>query len=140
MLVQVWAFSCISRTTMQLTNNACFCIRSMYIGRSAGVAGIVEHLWNIKSILVANLFWVTWNSRVNRWRFPSDSQLRFKRCCTPTINILSLIVVDNNRGGSAHQIEHKNKTKNSIDLHKYAPSKLSLIVKGPTTYSKGYFF
>ena len=69
---------------MQLTNNGSFCIGSMYIGRSGGVAGIVEHLGNIKSILVANLFWLTWNSRVSRWRFPSDSQLRFKLCCTPS--------------------------------------------------------
>ena len=47
---------------MQLTNNGSFCIGSVYIGRSGGVAGIVEHLGNIKSILVANLCWVTWNS------------------------------------------------------------------------------
>ena len=44
---------------MQLTNNGSLCIGSMYIGRSGGVAGIVEHLGNVKSILVANLFWVT---------------------------------------------------------------------------------
>ena len=32
------------RTTVKLTNNGGFCIRSMYIGHSAGIAGIVEHL------------------------------------------------------------------------------------------------
>ena len=68
MLVQVWSFSCICRTTVKLTNNGSFCIRSMYIGHSAGIASIVERLWNIKSFLVTNLFWVTWNPSVSRWR------------------------------------------------------------------------
>ena len=67
-LVQGWSYSRISRTTMQLTNNGSFCIRSMYIGHSAGIAGIGEHLWNIKTILVTNLFWVTWNPGVSRRR------------------------------------------------------------------------
>ena len=53
---------------MQLTNNGSFCIMSMYIGYSAGVASIIKHLWNIKTILVTNLFWVTWNPSVSRWR------------------------------------------------------------------------
>ena len=43
-LVQALRYSCISRTTMQLTNNGSFYIRSMYIGDSAGIAGIVVHL------------------------------------------------------------------------------------------------
>ena len=68
MLVQVWSYSSISRSTMQLTNNGSFCIRSMYIGHFAGVAGIIEHLWNNNTVLVTNLFWVTWNPSVSRWR------------------------------------------------------------------------
>ena len=53
---------------MQLTNNGSFYIMSMYIGHSAGIAGIIKHLWNIKTILVTNLLWVTWNPSVSRWR------------------------------------------------------------------------
>ena len=68
MLVEVWGYSFICRTTMQLTNNGSFHIRSMYIGHSAGIAGIIEHLWNIKTVLVTNLFWVTWNPCVRSWR------------------------------------------------------------------------
>ena len=32
------------RTAIKLTNNGSFCIRSMYIGHSADIDGIVEHL------------------------------------------------------------------------------------------------
>ena len=89
MLVQVWSYSCISRTTMQLTNNGSFCIMSMYIGHSAGIAGIIKHLWNIKTILVTNLLWVTWNPSVRRRRVTFCSTVE-SYILLYTNNILSL--------------------------------------------------
>ena len=53
---------------MWLTNIGSFWIISIQIGHSAGVAGIIKDLWNLKSILVTNLFWVTWSPAVKRWR------------------------------------------------------------------------
>ena len=56
---------------MWLTNIGSFWIISIYIGHSAGIAGIIENLWNIKSIPVTNLFWViTWSPSVSWWRVP----------------------------------------------------------------------
>ena len=55
---------------MWLTNIGSFWIISIQIGHSAGIAGIIKALWNLKSILVTNLFWVTWSPGVSRWRIP----------------------------------------------------------------------
>ena len=99
MLVEVWNYSCIWRTTMQLTNNCSFCIRSMYIGHSAGIAGIGEHLWNIRSFRITNLFWVTWSPSVSRWRVSFCCTV--KSCCTLTkYPVWKLTIV----AGSVHQI------------------------------------
>ena len=60
---------CMTAMYMWLTNICSLWIISIYIGHSAGVAGIIKDLWNIKSILVTNLFWVmTWSPIVSRWR------------------------------------------------------------------------
>ena len=86
MLVQVWRYSCISRTTLKLTNNGSFCIKSMYIGHSAGIAGIIEHLCNIKSVFLLQTCSGSHGIQVEVGRgFPYASQLRVTLCCTPTI-------------------------------------------------------
>ena len=56
--------------SMWLTNIGSFWINSTWIGHSAGIVGIINGLWNMKSILVKNLFWVTWSPSVSRWRVP----------------------------------------------------------------------
>ena len=53
---------------MWLTNIGSFWIISMYIGHFAGIVHIIKDLWNMKSILVTTLFWVTWNPTVSSWR------------------------------------------------------------------------
>ena len=54
---------------MWLTNIGSFWIKSMYIGHSAGIVGIIKDLWNMKSILVTNLLYViAWSPSVFRWR------------------------------------------------------------------------
>ena len=54
---------------MWLTNIGSFWIKSMYIGHSAGIVGIIKDLWNMKSILVTNLLYViAWSPSVCRWR------------------------------------------------------------------------
>ena len=55
---------------MRLTNIGSFWIISIQIGHSAGIAGIIQDMWNLKSILITNLFWVTWSPIVSRWRVP----------------------------------------------------------------------
>ena len=65
------AVRCMTTMYMWLTNIGCFWIISIYIGNSASIAGIIKDLWNMKSILVTNLFWViTWSPSVRRWRVP----------------------------------------------------------------------
>ena len=62
------AVRCMTTMYMWLTNIGSFRSTSIYIGHSAGIAGIIKDLWNTKSILVTNLFWVTWSPSVSRWR------------------------------------------------------------------------
>ena len=62
------AVRCMTTMCMWRTNIGSFRIISIYIGHSAGIAGIIKDLWNMKSILVTNLFWVTWSPSVSRWR------------------------------------------------------------------------
>ena len=52
----------------KLTNISSFCIRSKSISHITGVADIFTDLWNIKSVLVTNLFWITWSPSVRRRR------------------------------------------------------------------------
>ena len=61
---------CMTAMYLWLTNTGSSWIISIYIGHSAGIAGIIRDLWNMKSILVTNLFWVTWSPSVSRWRVP----------------------------------------------------------------------
>ena len=57
--------------TCDLQTLAVFWIISIYTGHSASIAGIVKDLWNMKSILVTNLFWViTWSPSVGKWKVP----------------------------------------------------------------------
>ena len=62
------AVRCMTTMYIWLTNISSFWIISIYIGHSAGIAGVTKDFWNVKSILVTNLFWVTWNPSVSRWR------------------------------------------------------------------------
>ena len=62
------AVRCMTTMIMWLTKISSFWIISIYIGHSAGIVGVTGDLWNVKSILVTNLFWVTWNPSVRRWR------------------------------------------------------------------------
>ena len=66
MLVYVWR--CITTICMWLTDSGSFWIISTQIGHSTGIAGIIKDLWNLKSILVTNLSWVTRSPSVSRWR------------------------------------------------------------------------
>ena len=141
MLVEVWGYSFICRTTMQLTNNGSFHIRSMYIGHSAGIAGIIEHLWNIKTVLVTNLFWVTWNPRVRSWRVSFCFTVK-SYTLLYTNKILSLKF--NNCGWiCTSNWKWKIRLENSI-YTKIHPSDLSLIAKGfkytsTFKYKKAFF-
>ena len=129
---------------MWLTNIGSFWIISIQIGHSAGIAGIIQDMWNLKSILVTNLFWVTWSPGVSRWRIPF--------CFT----VKSYTLLYNNNiysgwnlpilAGAVHQVgKWKIKLKNSI-YSKIHLSDLSSIatVKGsnPTstlTYKRVFF-
>ena len=62
------AVRCMTTMYIWLTNIGSFWIISIYIGHSAGIVGIIKDLWNMKSPLVTNLFWVTWSPSVSRWR------------------------------------------------------------------------
>ena len=62
------AVRCMTTMYIWLTNIGSFWIISIYIGHSAGIVGIIKDLWNMKSTLVTNLFWVTWSPSVSRWR------------------------------------------------------------------------
>ena len=71
------AVRCMTAMYMWLTNIGSFWIIFKYTGHSAGIAGIIEDLWNIKSIFVTNFFWViTWGPSVSRWRVPICSTVK----------------------------------------------------------------
>ena len=70
------AVRCTTTMYTGLTNIGSFWIISMYIGHSAGITGIIEDFWNLKCILVTNLFWVTWSPSVSRWRAPFCSTIK----------------------------------------------------------------
>ena len=126
-----------------LTNIGSFWIISIYIGHSAGIVGIIKDLWNIKSTLVTNLFWVTWSPSVSRWRVSfcftvksytllyTNNNLKFNS------NILRSICTSNWKIKIRLKKQH---------LHKDASKWLvfNSYCKGPTLpvnlYTKGYFF
>ena len=68
------AVRCMTTMYMWLTNISSFWINSECTGNSAGIVGIIKDLWSMKSILVTNLIWVTWN--------PSASRRRVSFCFT----------------------------------------------------------
>ena len=59
---------CMTTMYMWLTNISSLWINSICTGHSAGIVVIIKDLWIMKSILVTNLIWVTWNPSVSRWR------------------------------------------------------------------------
>ena len=61
-------FKCMTTMYIWLTNISSFWINSKCIGNSAGIVGIIKDLWSMKSILVTNLIWITWNPSASRWR------------------------------------------------------------------------
>ena len=70
------AVRCMTTMYMWLTNIGSFWIISMFIGHSAGIASIIKDLWNMKSILVTNLFRVTRSPSVSKWRVPFCSTIK----------------------------------------------------------------
>ena len=135
------AVRCTTTMYTGLTNIGSFWIISMYIGHSAGIAGIIEDFWNLKGILVTNLFWVTWSPSVSRWRAPFCSTIKGYTLLY-TNNILRL--QSTNPGWSCKSSwKWKIILKNSIYPNIYL-SELSSIatVRGPTLpvhlYTRGY--
>ena len=89
---------CMTTIYTWLTDISSFWIISIYIGHSAGLAGIITDMRDFKTILVTNLFWVTtWSPSVSRWRVPFcytvqswTSQPSSTLNCVAEGNILSL--------------------------------------------------
>ena len=100
---------------MWLTNIGSFWIISIQIGHSAGIAGIIKALWNLKSILVTNLFWVTWSPSVSRWRVSFCITVKCYTLTHNYYNILRLKIT--NLGWICQNWKIKNQIKKQ-HLHK----------------------
>ena len=117
---------CMTTMYLWLTNIGSFWIISIYIGHSAGIVGVTKDLWNVKSILVTNLFCFAWNPNVRRWRvsfcftLKSYPFLYTNKIFSFKFNNLGWICT------SVWKIKIRLKKQH---LHKYSLSKLSPIAK-----------
>ena len=110
------AVRCMTTMSLWLTNIGSFWINSTWIGHSAGIVGIINGLWNMKSILVTNLFWVTWSPSVSRWRVSFCITVKCYTLTHNYYNILRLKIT--NLGWIYHKIgKYKNQIKKQ-HLHK----------------------
>ena len=127
------AVRCMTTMYIWLTNIGSFWIISIYIGHSAGIVGIIKDLWNMKSTLVTNLFWVTWSPSVSRWRVSF--------CFT--VKSYTLLYTNNNLKFNSNILRSICTSNWKIKIRLSDLSSIAT-VRGPTLpvnlYTKGYFF